>query len=303
LIICQLHNYTNKGLFYFVPPLKDNTLSISSTDTVGEGIFQENPENKNEWISWFRIKESIKNTLHIPYLPLPLFFLGIIGILITILLIILNKMHVVEVSPDNEQIEPDKDEIESAIKEEVMTEPEKTKPPAFTFQIPDLNEPSDSFVYPTLLKKDPITTFNPVPETKQETIELDPIPVPEPVTETINLPSAVTTSVVLDPGSANRLFFEQDLSTFQNAYIASASLKKLPEEMHDCLKKVDLNLQDQTRISNLLRSLPIREEAAKAIAICKKMKIAYYITSYSLPQKILDIVVIPVSEWKQSGLF
>ena len=211
-------------------------------------------------------------------------------------------MHVIEASPDHEQTEPDKDEIEPIITEEIITEPDKIKSPAFTLQIPDLNEPSDSFVYPTLLKKDPITTFDPEPETKQETIESEPISVSEPLKEPINLTSVITTSVVLDPGSANRLFFEQDLSTFQNAYIASASLKKLPEEMHNYLKKVDMNLQDQTRISNLLRSLPIREEAAKAIAICKKMKITYYITSYSLPQKILDIAVIPVSEWKQSSL-
>lgn len=302
LMVCQLHNYTNKGLFYIVPPLKDNTLSIASTDTVGEGIFQENPENKNEWISWFRIKESIKNTIHIPYLPLPLFFLGIIGILITVLFMMLNKMHVIEALPDHEQTEPDKDEIEPVISEEIITEPEKTKAPAFTLQIPDLNEPSDAFVYPTLLKKDPIITVYPEPEIKQEIIESEPISTPEPLKESIHFSSDITTNVVLDPGSANRLFFEQDLSTFQNAYIASSSLKKLPEEIHGCLKKVELNLQDQTRISNLLRSLPIREEAAKAIAICKKMKIAYYITSYSLPQKILDIVVIPVSEWKQSGL-
>lgn len=303
MMVCQLHNYTNKGLFYFVPALSDATISIASTNTIGEGIFQETPHEKKQWVNWFRIKESLKNSVHIPYLPLPLFFIGIIGILITVLLISLSKLNTSNLS-DYEPSEPSLIENDPEVKEKIIPVIEKKEKPSFILQIPDLEEPSNTFIYPTLPKTEEIANFIPIPDISEESIEKqdDTLAFTTLPTNPIKENFIVKTSVVLDPGSANRLFFEKDLPVFENAYIASASLKKLPNEIHEYLKKVDLNLQDQARISNLLRSLPIREEAAKAIAICKKMKIAFYISSYSLPQKILDVVVLPVSEWKQSSL-
>lgn len=318
ILVCQLHNYTNKGLFYVVPSLSDNTTILLPTESIGEGIFQDVPTAKNSFISWFRIKEALRNTIHLPYLPLTLFFVGLIGILVAVLLILLNRLYPAVANINKQEStsmqeteikkEPLKEEESPILEEKIVIETLKKAERPFRFEIPDLSDNSKPVVYPTLPKANEIIfhsatekqkqsdekpVMKEVIQNKQEVVASHDLSGILPVNEKIK------TNVVLDPGSANRLFYENQLTLFQNAYIVANSIKKLPQEILGYLHRIDLNLQDQARISNLLRSLPIMEESAKAIAICKKMKIAYYISSYPLPPKILDITIIPINEWKQ----
>ena len=323
MMVCQLHNYTNKGLFYFIPALTDNTILISSTESIGEGIFQDIPDQGKGAINWFRIKEFFRNVTHLPYLPLTLFFVGLISILIAILLLVLNKMepHTRERRKKTVELKKPMEEQKEKIQPVVpdIMEPEISKPivneekQTCKYQIPDLKAINSNIVYPTLRKVDEIPGFHhKTPEIKKpekvdvsvvsEKKPIDEIPKTQPVVQNPSDKHTIQSNVVLDPGSANRLFYESQLQHFSHAFMVSSSAKKLPQAIHECLRKIDLNLQDQTRISNLLRSLPIMEESAKAIALCKKMKITYYISSYPLPQKILDINIIPVGEWKRNSL-
>lgn len=323
MMVCQLHNYTNKGLFYNIPALSDNTIVISSNGSFGEGIVQDIPDQGQGIISWFKIKEFFRNVVHIPYLPLTFFFVGLIGIFTAILLIVLNKMesHIREkrekkiepmkpIEEQKEKVQPEVPAIEESEASKPITNEEK---PVFKYQIPDLNTINKNIVYPTLHKVDEIPEFHrTTPDIKKPEKEdvgvvsekkpTDEITEIQPVVQSPSDKHTIQSNVVLDPGSANRLFYESQLQCFSNAYMVSSSAKKLPQGVHEYLRKIDLNLQDQTRISNLMRSLPIMEESAKAIALCKKLKIAYYISSYPLPQKILGISIIPVSEWKHNSI-
>jgi len=320
MMVCQLHNYTNKGLFYFVPSLQDATLAINTADTLEEGIFQDGSDPRNLLISQYRINEFFRNIVHVRYWPLSLFFIGLIGILLSVMMMLLNKMEpsIKEMSaavsddlpPESVQAEdkPEKSDEKEIVP--VIKETGKEEKAAFKYSIPDLNTSMQDVVYPTLRKAEEIPVFQhpPTPiganEENSSPSAFQPVE-PEPIyfpqsTEMISAKfDQIQNGVVLDPGSANRLFYENQLALFSNAFIVSSSTKKLSREVSEHLHKIDLNLQDQTRISNLLRSLPIMEESAKAIALCKKKKVPYYISSYSLPKKILDIQIIPVGEWKK----
>lgn len=103
-------------------------------------------------------------------------------------------------------------------------------------------------------------------------------------------------TVVLDPGSANRLYFEGVLDQFHQALMVRSSAKRLQADVAKHLQQVDLNAQDLSRAQLFQERLETLEEAGKALALCKKKRIAIYITSYRLPPSLQKIQIMHVAD-------
>ncbi len=102
--------------------------------------------------------------------------------------------------------------------------------------------------------------------------------------------------IVLDPGSANRLYIEGFLNKFKKAFIASSSSKKLAPEISSHLVPVKLNMNDKAKAITMKDSCNTFEEAGLAFIVCKKKHCKYYISSYQLPKKIMGIEILSVHE-------
>jgi hypothetical protein len=102
--------------------------------------------------------------------------------------------------------------------------------------------------------------------------------------------------LVLDPGSANRLYFEGVLGQFNQALMVKSSAKRLQADVARHLQQIDLNAQDLSRAQLFQERLETLEEAGKALALCKKKRINIYITSYRLPPSLQKIQIIHVAD-------
>jgi hypothetical protein len=109
-----------------------------------------------------------------------------------------------------------------------------------------------------------------------------------------NLDEIKDKKIVLDPGSANRLFAEGLLSEFTQPYICKSSTKKLTEDVVKSLKTVDLNRMDLERARIISEKLSSIEEAGKAIILAKKINANLYVTSYRLPNKVYNLNIVRV---------
>ncbi len=111
-----------------------------------------------------------------------------------------------------------------------------------------------------------------------------------------NFENLFYTSVVFDPGAANRLFIEGYLDHFTKGFISSISSKKLNPSVVSLLKTVKLNSNDIAKATTMSDVCNTFEEAGKAFALCKKIRIRYYITSYRLPKMLQGINVYSVHD-------
>ncbi|MDD4614451.1 MAG: hypothetical protein PHI40_03460, partial [Caldisericia bacterium] len=124
-------------------------------------------------------------------------------------------------------------------------------------------------------------------------------PVSEKLTKNTMVPSLENlfyTSVVFDPGSANRLYMEGYLQHFSKGYIGSTSAKKINSSIVALLKSIKLNPNDIAKASTMADVCDTFEEAGKAFALCKKKRIKVYITSYKLPKFLQGITVYSVHD-------
>ncbi|HXK50954.1 MAG TPA: hypothetical protein PLE09_00180 [Caldisericia bacterium] len=111
-----------------------------------------------------------------------------------------------------------------------------------------------------------------------------------------NFENLFYTSVVFDPGAANRLFIEGYLQNFTKGFISSISSKKLNPAVVSHIKTVKLNSNDIAKANTMSDVCDTFEEAGRAFALCKKKRIRFYITSYRLPKILQGITVYSVHD-------
>jgi len=304
--VSQIHNFNTKGLFYWVPPLSDNSISLDVKDQNTAGMFQNETKMNQSLLFLFnrnRFKFFILNTKSIGNLPVTIFFLSIIILLL--LFIILSWIQYFKKTKDqNDQNKLDSissaadfNSIEEKPIEKLFSEPfvsiDDKKHTDITHQIEISN---------TVEKDLPTLSANPFQFTEE--IKKSNIVIHKENTN-LNISNSYQCTyldhlklnkVVLDPGSANRLYMEGKLSELVNAYIVKSSSKKITADVADKLNKSDLGLQDLSKGNVYKESLNTFEEAGKALALCKKLKINYYITSYKLPSMVQGIHVIHITD-------
>ena len=259
-LVNHLRNYKDKGLFYFVPPIKDNSLTIGFIIT---------PVNRNstttiitdtnfETISLLRIRDFFVNITSTDYLVFTILFLVLIvlctsGIIICFIVSHLSMRRVA------------KEISESEIQRSQTKEKEGEEKKFLTEGIVEVKKGERFFEVNFPLKK---SIFDEIKDKK----------------------------LVLDPGSANRLYAEGLLSEFSVLYVCKSSTKKLTEEVSKFLKTVDLNRQDIERARVISEKLSTTEEAGKAIVLARKISANAYVTSYRLPNKVYNLNIIRVTD-------
>ncbi len=375
-LLSQVHNYTQKGLFLWVPPLEDRTINA----TIGRPVqFLSNNNEGAGWSNWnidsFRFSEFFANVTQPQYIFFTIFFASLLLLLLLLLLIFIigkktssnlvdeeNEKPMEKIAPEeselvqlmqtmekklnqSQSLDTEKPRLNENIPEE-PAEPEKpTLGPSDIKEAPEKpifqEKPSeDATAYPRLnvSYEDWIARFK---EKKQEQAQRDqdlsntsshePEPIdkkdtpPSPIEkkssekeidlpfldvdhtksigdeEIINsnmskLSSFFDKKLVLDPGSANRLYHEGLLGNFNQAHMTKSSAKRLQPNVAKLLLQVELNAQDLSKAELFKERLETLEEAGKAIVLCKKKRIGLYITSYRLPNFIQRIQILHISE-------
>ena len=299
ILVNHLRNYKDKGLFYFVPPIDDKSITVSFVLLPPDknGGFIENNNKNSNLFSLLRLKEffiniTIKEYLFFTIIFFFLIFLSIFGLIICVTalskskLLLAKKEKIVKVAGDEENILEEK----SIPKEECLLKDESN------INIPHLKIEETK----ELIDKIKIDNSNTILEKKISDSEVQKIRERESFFE-INLPIRKSNldeikdkKIVLDPGSANRLFAEGLLSEFTQPYICKSSTKKLTEDVVKSLKTVDLNRMDLERARIISEKLSSIEEAGKAIILAKKINANLYVTSYRLPNKVYNLNIVRV---------
>jgi hypothetical protein len=325
--VSQIHNYNSKGLFYFVPPIYDSTIQIEITDQTSEAMIQnETIFNKNIHflVNKKRFRDFILIILTPDFLPSTLFFSSLILLLLLILGFIWIqyikqtskiKPQLIESEEDIELVknklfeniafEPISHENTTSSEENQYSLPDKFEYPRITLplsgNLPKQQDKScetkgkekEIMVEEKTNRKDSLKSEAPsfgvvIPENENaSSISKD---------QSSFLAKLKENKVVLDPGSANRLYIEGKLDELPHVFMVKSSSRKITTEVTDKIQKIDLNLQDVSKAIVYKDSLGTFEEAGKALALCKKQKIIYYISSYKLPSLIQGIHVIHISD-------
>lgn len=295
--VSLIHNYNKKGLFYWIPPLRDSSVQIEMTNQNGEGMIQNSSSNKKGLSFLFnrqRIGDFFINAKTPSMLPFTIFFFSIL--LLFIFLIILTWLPVMRNNKEKKLESAEEKEIET-IKEQLFIEDQKEV--HFTF--PNLPPPPKVAIgdFFKITEKE-ISPKNELPKLEiKEPLEIKPLKIEDTPVAPVNnsfLSQIANKKIVLDPGSANRLYIEGKLQELSNTYMVKSSSKKITAEVTESLTKVDLNRQDLSKASVYTDSLNTFEEAGKALSLCKKLKITFYITSYKLPTQIQGTQVIHVAD-------
>ncbi len=351
-LLSQLHNYTDKGLFMWVPPIHDKTLHA----TIGPLVLDSISENGKTAISWknlwdpLRFKEFFSHLTHKQYLPFTIFFFSILaGMIVLLFILIQRKKQVLDVKEN--MVYQENDLLQ--LMHEMEKNEQKAKPSIET-ALPDtpgsvldsssqeteneklLPEDSPSYPYPTLttslddwidrLKEKTVNKSvknNETPQTSNEEenqitdqtenerkathddielpfLDVDHTKTSEELTlrksDQSKLLAFSHKAVVLDPGSANRLYHENLLQQFSQAWMAKSSAKRLHPDIVKNIHQIELSAQDLSRAELFQERLETIEEAGKALALCKKKHINVFLTSYRLPNFIGRIQIIHISE-------
>jgi hypothetical protein len=114
LLCLQLHNYTNKGLFYYVPPLSnaDISYSFSSSPSDQGGLFTNQSDAKFQYRIFFslpRWKAFFSQILNPNLLLFTIFFSGLLLVLLLLAILLLCKHKKIEptsTSSDSFKTEP-----------------------------------------------------------------------------------------------------------------------------------------------------------------------------------------------------
>ncbi len=344
-MLSQLHNYTQKGLFIWVPPIADHSLKAvigRPASLIADG------KNSAGWSIWsidgFRFKEFLANITQPQYIFFTIFFGSLFLLLIILVIIVLiSKKTSSSLSFDEEngkeieKITPEQSELI-----QLMQNMEKKLNDTKTMEF---DQPPDPEPDPELIQKPPQKPAEPdekpatyprlnvsyedwvakFKEKKQEKAEDRPPDEPEasvekPSLDDIDLPfldvdhtksindeeivnstksklsSFFDKKLVLDPGSANRLYHEGLLGNFNQAHMTKSSAKRLQPNIAKLLQQIELNVQDLSKAQLFQERLETLEEAGKALALCKKKHIGLYITSYRLPNFIQRIQIVHIGE-------
>ncbi|MCK5847790.1 MAG: hypothetical protein KAH01_01165 [Caldisericia bacterium] len=103
-------------------------------------------------------------------------------------------------------------------------------------------------------------------------------------------------TIVVDPGSANRLYIEGLLTNFKDVLIAASGSKKLNNDVAKLVKQIKLNANDLAKASTMSDSFNTFEEAGKAFVVCKKKHQHFYVSSYKLPKRVGNITIVSIHE-------
>lgn len=299
ILVNHLRNYKDKGLFYFVPPIDDKSITVSLVllPPHKDGAYIENSGNNLESFSLFRIKEFFINIASKNYLAFTiifffLIFLSIFGLIICIsalnkskLLANKEKTAVKEVEFINvlegEKIPEEKDLLKEEYKEEfphlLIDKTEET-----------INKVEIDSSKAEAEKKSLLNEQVQKIKERDRFFELN-LPIRKS-----NLDEIKNKKIVLDPGSANRLFAEGLLSEFSLPYICKSSTKKLTEEVVKLLKTADLSRMDLEKARIISEKLSLMEEAGKAVILANKINADVYITSYRLPNKVHNLNIVRI---------
>ncbi|HOI24751.1 MAG TPA: hypothetical protein PK581_04075 [Caldisericia bacterium] len=348
ILASQLHNYTQKGLFMWVPPILDHTLQANIGKPATEGIFESTTSSNIKKTFWdpYRFKEFYTHFTSKEYLPYTIFSVSLFLLFLIVLLYLLfaykpkeSKSQVFEkekttsksegaqeselfmLMNDMEQKMNQNIQLQETLEAEkippVKTKEDDTEKTSF----PKLNTSYDDWIsrLKENAKQSPVLPGS-TSEIPAETPPADQTPESKPKNIEIDLPfldvdhtksseevsiSRIEKSkvlnmskktVVLDPGSANRLYFEGVLDQFHQALMVRSSAKRLQADVAKHLQQVDLNAQDLSRAQLFQERLETLEEAGKALALCKKKRIAIYITSYRLPPSLQKIQIMHVAD-------
>jgi len=313
ILVNHLHNYRDKGLFYFVPPIKDNSLImsfvVSPSNSNVPGIDNIDASKTNfALFTLVRIKDFFINIVSKDYLLFTAVFFILIGLLLSGIIIALGAMR--KPKPQKEKRKEQKRDI-IVIRESEERKPEKSSFKEISEEIPLASGNESPQTIPHLrIKEVTLPSFPSKVESKEEKVEKQ-APTEKEVSKIresekffeINLPiereifeEIKDKKIVLDPGSANRLYVENLLSRFSAPFICKDGSTKLSEEVNKLLKIVDLNRQEIERAKILSMRLSITEEAGKALILAKSINANIYITSYKLPNKVYRIDIIRVTE-------
>ncbi len=333
-LLAQLHNYPQKGLFAWVPPLQNKTIQAFIGGPFIDAVSPvSNKFSFTDLLDSYRFKEFISHVGNKEYLPFTIFFLTfLLSIIFFLILLLLHhktkKKNLIEA---NETEDPNED-VETTELMSIMQDMEKKMNENIESSIPVEPPPPDEmekaaikdtpFVYPKLrIYNDPVAPLDKPQEipTQQDEpqsqvvekkfsdlnvelpfLDVDHTRESNQVALINNEQSKIATffnkKVALDPGSANRLFFEGQLQHFTQAFMVKSSAKRLQTAVSCHLKQIDLSMQDISRAQLFQDRLETLEEAGKALALCKKKRLSIYITSYRLPAFIQKIQIIHISE-------
>jgi hypothetical protein len=318
--VSQIHNYNTKGLFYWIPPIHDSSIQIEIGDQNKEGMIQ-NSSVLNQNLQFIFNKNRFNDFLIIIKTPafilITMFFSTIFLLLLFLLFLVWFQFKKSKAKKDPILNIPEPNEKElDMMKLQLLGEPlnqylsyeeessiEDKKPSLpLNLILPNIALPVEKEKNSILLdhgdlRNDKIkeTTTQQKPEQNRELVSNN--------SENKNtfLSQLQVNKIVLDPGSANRLYIEGKLIDLPYTYIVKSSSKKITGEVSDKMNKVDLNMQDMTKANVYKDSLSTFEEAGKALSLCKKLKIIYYISSYKLPSMIQGIHVIHISDALKSS--
>ena len=299
ILVNHLRNYKDKGLFYFVPPIDDKSITVSFVilPPNKNGTFIENSINKSELFSLIRIKEFFINIVSKDYLIFTIIFLLLIFLSISGLVICISALKKSKLLANKEKTAVKEVEFINVLEEEKIPE-EK-----------DLLKEEYKEEFPHLLIDKTEETINKVEidsskaeaekksllnEQVQKIKERDRFfELNLPIRKS-NLDEIKNKKIVLDPGSANRLFAEGLLSEFSLPYICKSSTKKLTEEVVKLLKTADLSRMDLEKARIISEKLSLMEEAGKAVILANKINADVYITSYRLPNKVHNLNIVRI---------
>lgn len=308
--VSQIHNFNTKGLFYWVPPVNDTSISIQIKVQDSAGIFQSESKFNQGLFFLFnqnRFQFFLKNIKSSGNLPITVFFLSLL-ILISLFILLLwlqynkiQKERKSQIQKNSVSTLQESNSIEeknpfTLIKNDWKGESKNEK-----FVVGDIKSMIDTELFTNDIPK---LSINPIPLHEEKLIPMmeeikDSSLKEKNVSKTYQncyLDHLKLNKVVLDPGSANRLYMEGKLFELKNAYIVKTSAKKISIDVSEKLNKIDLNLQDLSKANVYKESLSTFDEAGKALSLCKKLKINYYITSYKLPSIIQGIHVIHITD-------
>jgi hypothetical protein len=318
--VSQIHNSNTKGLFYWIPPINDKSIQVEIGNQTGEAMIQNSStfdKNLQFLLNKQRLHDFWVVTKNNNFLAMTIFFSSLMLLLLFLIFWIWfsygktnsNKRSIINMSElASKEIEDIKNQLfeDTVLKpitiEETPQKEEKKQsmPPSLPINIvfpkikPLLSD--DQPVIPHITNHETDTFPSRDRVFKEESKETPVIVSQNLENQNSFLNKLKENKIVLDPGSANRLYVEGKLTDLTQVYMVKSSSKKITTEVTDKINKVDLNMQDMSKANVYKDSLSTFEEAGKALSLCKKLKISYYITSYKLPSLIQGIHVIYITD-------
>ena len=300
-----MHNFNTKGLFYWIPPLKDSSLLYEDGDQDIEGLIRNDPSVIKNLIFIFnqnRIHDFFYQITSSAHLPYTVFFSSLLLLMILLILLIW-------IIPKKKNFTLPSAIKESHIEQSIVKHAEDSNSSFFDPTSTSLKNQDSIFIEGIEERIPSLKTINheesiniDIPTCEETKLEKDLESLQEIELKSINanqssfLYKLMNNKIVLDPGSANRLYIEGKLTELKDIYMVKSSSKKISNEVTDKITKIELTIQDQIKSSLFKDTLNTFEEAGKALALCKKLKILYYISSYKLPSNIQGIHVIHISD-------